>query len=371
MMKRFSSSYRNSLADVENESLIVPYIEEDRASSLAATLDEEDDNISLAEMSAPRSPLQSGFLVGISGESDIDVETARESSECYRKDHDIASTSARQSLTVSTDPQTRASEAKRASLNSPRQVHETMTSVPEEAAGGSPHSATKSGTPSVSSRTESQIGLSEKALPKNLSKVAMSYRTNEWAKHLEVAETPDLDDIVEPGSPGVQLSHGIEERPVPVSDEIRGVQPKVEARKSQRTSAGSAAFRNLNLIRSSSNMSKNSLADAPQTQIRGKRSSSTPFPGQSLEGTGFRLSNTPSPIPSNTLMGQRETLVRNKITSHSFSPQVSSTNIAADVGQENMTLAQRRQLIQQQKPPSSSQAWRQSNSAGGGQTTNL
>jgi hypothetical protein len=363
MMKRFSA-HRNSLDETENESLIIPHIEDDRASSLAATLDEEDDNVSLAEISAPSSPLQSGFGIGIAGERETHLDTTPKSSDESNKNDNAASAAARRSLTVSTDPQSKPHQANRASLNSPRQAYDAMTSVAEEEAERSPHSKSKSAAPSVNSHTESQVGLSENALPKNMSRIAMSYRTNEWAKHLEVAENPSLDDITEPESPGVQVSHDFDERPAPVSDEIKGVRPKLEARKSKRTSAGSAPFRNLNVVRSSSNMSRNSLADAQQSQNRGKRSSSTPFPGQSLEAAGSRLSNTPSPIPSNTLMGQRETLVRNRITSHSFSPQISSTNISAEVDQENMTLAQRRQLIQQQKPPSASQTWRQSSSAG-------
>jgi hypothetical protein len=92
------------------------------------------------------------------------------------------------------------------------------------------------------------------------------------------------------------------------------------------------------------------------------RSSSTPL--QTLETIdAARVLNTPSPTPSNTLLGKRESLTRNKISSSSLTPLSSSQNLLSTLDHENMTLAQRKQLIQQQKPPSASQQWRKSSRA--------
>ncbi|KAI0480199.1 hypothetical protein GGR56DRAFT_671341 [Xylariaceae sp. FL0804] len=46
-----------------------------------------------------------------------------------------------------------------------------------------------------SASSTSEAGLTRERLPAALSRVAMSYRTNEWAKHLSLAETPEVEDL--------------------------------------------------------------------------------------------------------------------------------------------------------------------------------
>ncbi|KAI5465621.1 hypothetical protein BGZ63DRAFT_400072 [Mariannaea sp. PMI_226] len=46
-----------------------------------------------------------------------------------------------------------------------------------------------------SAATSSRLSLTKDRLPKSMSRVAMSYRTNEWAKHLSQAETPEPDEL--------------------------------------------------------------------------------------------------------------------------------------------------------------------------------
>ncbi|KAI1072585.1 hypothetical protein LB507_002696 [Fusarium sp. FIESC RH6] len=48
---------------------------------------------------------------------------------------------------------------------------------------------------SVTSSSSACVSLTKDRLPRSLSKVALSYRTNEWAKHLSNAEAPEVDDI--------------------------------------------------------------------------------------------------------------------------------------------------------------------------------
>ena len=48
---------------------------------------------------------------------------------------------------------------------------------------------------SLASGTSIPTSLTKDKLPKSMSRVVMSYRTNEWAKHLETAETPAPDDL--------------------------------------------------------------------------------------------------------------------------------------------------------------------------------
>lgn len=60
-------------------------------------------------------------------------------------------------------------------------------------------------TTSISSGTSKVVSLTKDRLPHSLSRVALSYRTNEWAKHLGHADTPEPDAIhIEPYEPEQQ-----------------------------------------------------------------------------------------------------------------------------------------------------------------------
>ncbi|KAI1816205.1 hypothetical protein GGS20DRAFT_255424 [Poronia punctata] len=68
---------------------------------------------------------------------------------------------------------------------------------------------------SVSSMTSTRITLTKDRLPSALPRVALSYRTNEWAKHLSAAEAPPLDQIRLDGH-GEDNSKGEAEAAAPV-----------------------------------------------------------------------------------------------------------------------------------------------------------
>ncbi|KAH6964029.1 hypothetical protein DER45DRAFT_641520 [Fusarium avenaceum] len=75
-------------------------------------------------------------------------------------------------------------------------------------------------TKSVTSGSSVRASLTKDRLPRSLSRVALSYRTNEWAKHLSSAESPALDDIQPP--PHKNLAVPTMETPAPVHvDELR------------------------------------------------------------------------------------------------------------------------------------------------------
>lgn len=59
-------------------------------------------------------------------------------------------------------------------------------------------------------------------LPPKLSKIALTYRTNEWAKHIADADAPEYaaEELARPSSPGVQIDTSFpEEKPKPVDVE--------------------------------------------------------------------------------------------------------------------------------------------------------
>jgi hypothetical protein len=429
LLKRFSLT--KSPADDLEEALIVPHIEDDRASSLAATLDDDLDTISLAELSVGSSRNgnisrdRSGFVsegvedgngsnsadapshrepsvnaAGEQGDPGRDIEasgttpvrpgvcsdkTLGEAKREAKNPLDAAETtmtqqmnpsqtppSGQQSLTISTDPITESAWAKGATFGSfPTNPTTNVATDKDESENNQQAKVRESEALSPTSPTIPKNRLSKDVLPDKLSKVVLSYRTNEWAKHLELAEQPEPDVLPEPESPGVKVFHNDAQQPAPVNDELTELPPVMM--KPKRTSTGNNPYRNSNLIRSTSNMSRQSLTGGQSTGPSrpvsgtlngGRRISSTPLQStEKLDTAALRLSNPPSPAASNTLLGQRETLVRNKMSSHSLTPYSSTQSLspAPDIDLENLTLAQRKKLIQQQQPPPASQQRRQSN----------
>lgn len=152
-------------------------------------------------------------------------------------------------------------------------------------------------------------------LPPKLSKIALTYRTNEWAKHIADADHPEADDaeLARPSSPGVQVDTQFPEevaKPVDVEALQQTNAPPVEqqepprksskaSRKSQRSSRHSEPANNLNRAsstqsatppyafnHSSSQVSLNRQDSASSTPARPKigsmRKSSMPLSTQPL-----------------------------------------------------------------------------------------
>lgn len=397
---RQASGQRNSRAVSEpQEDLIhVPHIEDDRASSIVATLDDEHDDISLRQLSPPQSPIGTehdvtrvGSLVtSIEGDApapenvsnaSVDAEAKDESQSAgeVTKDASVQPT-IRQSLTSSTDPRPAGMDAKRSPRRDSSFRADTLVSSAKGNSDGEQSKSSSEKAPSQSSQTEhepSYVGsLKESTLPPRFSKVAMSYRTNEWAKHLETADLPELDEIPVPSSPGAALDHSVAEVPAPVSDEIAGVIGGSH-RMSKRVSTESS---NKPGLSRSPSTSQQSIVD----QRPLSRSPSVLSPRVlSRSNSGAQL-DALSPLPNNTLLGQRESMIRSRVTSHSFSPLPSPGQILLEQDeQEDMTLAQRRQLLKQaptspllqqqpplvsprRPPPSTAQKWQKKGWAGQG-----
>ena len=73
---------------------------------------------------------------------------------------------------------------------------------------------------SVASTNSLPVNLTPTNLPRSLSRVAMSYRTNEWAKHLSFAETPEPDKLQLDEDPEVSSeATSVEEEPAPLNIE--------------------------------------------------------------------------------------------------------------------------------------------------------
>ncbi|XPS76385.1 hypothetical protein M3J09_008438 [Ascochyta lentis] len=385
---RQTSGQRNprNVSESQEDLVNVLHIEDDRASSIAATLDDEHDDVSLRQLSPPHSP--------IGTEHKIDVEAARQDQAQKSKDADVkvaslatevvvkspARPTIRQSLTSSTDPKSNEASTKRPTFGDSRFRADTLVSSAKGNSEGEQSKSSSEKAPSQSSQTEhetSHVGsLKESTLPARLSKVALSYRTNEWAKHLETADLPELEELHAPASPGAALDHGSEEAPAPVSDEIAA--PLIGSQRNSK--AMSIESKNHAVLNRSTSTSQRSLAE----QQPMSRSPSVLSPRVlSRSNSGAQL-NPLSPLPTNTLMGQRESLMRNRVSSQSFSPLPSpGQTLLEQKEQDDMTLAQRRQLLKQgptspllqqpspmvsprRPPPSAAQKWQKKGWAGQG-----
>lgn len=337
--------------------------EDDRASSIAATLNDDLDVLSVRSLSPVESP--------IGTEHDNPFEKPglkRQDSDTVPDRKSVANTvDVVKSLTTSTDPKT-ADSPKEQSFE--RRADTVMSS--SKASSEKYSKSTKSDELSQGSQLEqggSQVGSpTENVMPEKLSKIALSYRTNEWAKHLETAEKPDYEDMFLPSSPGVMLADGSEEKATPVSDELL----YESKRESRRMSTGSRTQRNSSqgLRRNTSTFSQESLVN--QRSLTHSPSIASPQV-LSRSNSAVRL-DTLSPLPSNTLLSKREGLIKNRASALTLTPQMSSPNLSQRGDDEDMTLAQRRQLLQQQQlspslshqpslrspgrtPPSTSQKW--------------
>ncbi|RAR01923.1 hypothetical protein DDE82_006120 [Stemphylium lycopersici] len=355
---------------VSQEALITAHDvddDDDRASSAAATLDNDDDVLSVRQLSPTTSP------IGTECENPFDeADSANKQGEqsTVPKQDSASLVAARQSLTASTSPRYEEQRKKQTITQDAGMRADTVMSNSKASSTDLHSKSTPSEGLSQGSQTEQgelRVGtLRNGALPENMSKVALSYRTNEWAKHLEAAEKPDYEDMFLPSSPGVILANGTEEKPAPVSDEL--VAPLKE---SKRNSKRMSRNNSTGLQRNTSAFSQDSLPDQ-------RAYTQSPPAALSRANSNARL-DVLTPLPSGTLLSKRESLIKNRASALSLTPHSSTANLLAENDEEEMTLAQRRQLLQQpnlqretsftsprKSPPSTSQKWQSKGWAGKG-----
>ncbi|KAI9746652.1 MAG: hypothetical protein M1818_000366 [Claussenomyces sp. TS43310] len=257
------------------------------------------------------------------------------------------------------------------------------------------------------------ITLTEKSLPPAMSKVGMSYRTNEWAKHLADAEAPALEElhIAKPTArletretPAplniTELQQTAENAPVaPAMRSISAMSSNSPTQLNQANSyqssttvipeAANSLHREIDLPRSISQTSARSQhQQAPGSRANRKSAAptvsvvptlvespveeqSSTFPTSSPTHASTMVGGSPSSthLPS-TLIGQRESIIRSK-SSFGFHPLAptpelgtasvpsnSSISGASSINDpylteadDNMTMAARRSLMRQSSMP--------------------
>lgn len=354
----------------ESQEHMMSHGDDRRASSVAATLDDDQDDMSIHQLSpthslvgTERDASDEQQNVDLSANVRSEAAAATEADEAHVRggtaetdngrettgtsDDSPAQPTVCQSLTASTDPKEDEASRKGPSRRE-SQVDTAMTGSKEG----------KEGSESQQPKSGASVAMSAAGSPKNvlasdrLSKVALSYRTNEWAKHLEAADKPELDELAAPASPGVTVERYAEEQPAPVSDEIAA--PLMgNRRSSRRMSSGSAVMRNRSFgpNRSTANFSRNSLEQRTMS-----RPPSAYAPGGHSRSNSGTNQGALLALPGNTLLSQRESRMKDRVSSQSLTPYTPSATLGVEQGeQEDMTLAQRRQLLQKQTSPTKDQ----------------
>lgn len=147
------------------------------------------------------------------------------------------------------------------------------------------------------------------------SRVVKNYRTNEWAKHLADAEMPELDQLEEPATVGVsaaEVSAPVHVRELQETSDMPSQPPQRSASK-------------MSLYDPTNSVSTPSSSPPPQASANRlmRRKSSVPvIPQEDRQGSISPVERgasptshgkrTPSPLPQNTLIGKRESMVRSR-----------------------------------------------------------
>lgn len=351
------SLHRDSRGFTESAEALVDasYIEDDRASSVAATIDEDDDITSLRHNSTSYFPYVSKQLTtedtgpSVStkpiGElsPQVDNNTLPESvsagAQILQPETVVAASlpsrpRLRQSLTASTDP-------KSTEISGMRYPHPRNDTLVDDSRSGSEQGQQSNSSRSVTEQLEPNIAnMTENILPQKLSKVALSYRTNEWAKHLEAADPPDLDDLHWRTSQAI-LEEESKEKPAPISAEI-AAPLHGNRRQSNKVSVDGRVNSSFALNRSTSTFSQ----DSPVDQRALTQSPATTSADMLVHPNAEARPDVLAPLPGNTLMSKRESLMRRRTSSQSLTPTASATNLLQQAEMENMSLAQRRSILQ-------------------------
>lgn len=356
---------RNS-RNISEEALLVPHIEDDGASSVAATVDgvSTDEDFEDGDFSKGGKSLK--FTKNYSSES-LSQPVGANLDSSWKGFDGLDQLKALLTLDNRT-PGEASRDPKSVELSGDEQhAEENALEKPTRNRDSSDvgnDSATRRSVSSGVSESRGQSAKLQEKLP--ASKVMMAYRTNEWAKHLEAAESPELDDLMTGTEPGglestehaapvlvkdLQQTALTAEPAAIVSNNQQHAQsvgrslsatskdslvnhPYPQGSKSHhrpsvapnaRRSSSQQSLPNSQLRKESPNSSqlRLSLSQTSLTANRGYRSSSTPITNTLLvespiaEDVEVSFPSRVNPSPMN-LMSKRDSMIRNKPSSTSL-----------------------------------------------------
>lgn len=438
--QRNSSRLSNRVSTGEapsTEDLVIPRgIEDDRASSVAATVDglSDDEGMKSIRSSIDRAPDTSGArspdldnvpisilsppsnldgalpaVASIPGNTEGNSKQAISTESIEKEDGEDARPEGQHEEHV-TDQSLTGSTGRKPELNTASPIK-----APEPSLAEKPKTA-----PSVVSAAESKsAAITKDKLPPQMSRVVMSYRTNEWAKHLGNADVPEVEELKIEDSPSEdrntevaapvmvgelqQTSENALPLPAPrsISTMSNHNAPPLTRSSSAQSKAHPSPYQSRpetanGFVSQDSaiqrSMSQQSMhSQTSQTNLNRFRVSSSPaipqaivespieenFPSQAVPGMNQVPNNAVPFGSSDTLIGKRDTMMRNKSysfhnsqtalastpelpTAHGSVPQSRTVSEAGSLynyqntsspvlpeDDENMPLSTRRNLIRQ------------------------
>jgi hypothetical protein len=406
--QRFSRGEGNSTED-----LVTPYdIEDDRASSIAATVDglsDDDDRISVRSLETHSKAFEDApkevQTIGTKGRS-VPVHTSgiEETVDAFVESDTTPIT--RSLSPTTTPPNTEVADQTLFKVSLTSGTDPKATDITTASDSDQTEKQLNADSSAISTRESKPTSITKERLPSQLSKVVMSYRTNEWAKHLGAADAPDLEDLnLAEGAAHEEAVKAETAAPVNVEDlQKTAANALLPPTRSMSQMSNHAAPI---MTRSSSSQSKTTPSGRPETSngffpegvparsasqqsLRSQqglnsrglsmRNSSTPNIPQPIVESPTEESYVPSTSPgipstskfvtpnhpygsSNTLMGKRDTMMRNKSfytnntalasTPELSQPQFQSTGSEtgsiynSQIDDDNISLSARRQLIRQ------------------------
>ncbi|TAQ85173.1 hypothetical protein B7494_g6502 [Chlorociboria aeruginascens] len=371
--KRFSKD-----EGVSTEDLVLPQAnDDDRASSIAATMDglsDDEDVKSVQSSLGLNREVNEGRADGQSEQRELkDKETVPAEEPIVPTVEDQTRPVIKPSLTSSTDPTP-------AVIEKESQNDDSNTT-------GKPNQTT-----SIASILDSgtSTSITTQRLPPPPPRVVTSYRTNEWAKHLSSAETPDIEELkidspmestsVEAVAPvNVDALQETPENnllpPASISvSHISNYPPRASTLQSKISQRSSSINIDATTACSSSQQSpqRQPSQQSINTRSAAFRSSSHFFPPAIAESpieedqvpasfNAYNANKINTFGPTSTLMGKRDTMLRTKPSFQNNSSVLPPTAEAVDVSRsvsdsgsiynlpddDNMSLAARRNLIRQ------------------------
>lgn len=318
---RSSRSFTKGAGE-SSENLMIPRaidIEDDRRSSLAATVDglSEDEDMSSPRSSIDQTPNAGDIRIVVDAPevmSPVSTPTIGRITEDNQGSKGRPFSEATESTNILDFETPQPSPA-------PSQLNQSFTSNTDPVVDVEASTVVVEGAKADKMATAipkaSRASITRDQLPSQLSKVVMSYRTNEWAKHLERADNPELEELKHVEYPSESDSKPVEAA-APL--DIEGLQqtadmptPRSTSQMSNRpplTRAASKAHQSLYQPRSTSGVGHYQDGNLPRSMSQQSLSRNLLRSSLTSSVADSSINGDPSAISNLGLLNKRDSIVR-------------------------------------------------------------
>lgn len=273
----------------ESREDLTPPVKEDNE-SIAATLNESDGFSVRAVTPTDERPFSKEIKAELGDEQAQEKATRKRPTSEATVSTDILNSPATDANTTKSPDATKF----KPSLDSMITSEKASAKQVEESSPTEDESVSKAGKSIASEADSGPQSLTKDRLPRGLSKIALSYRTNEWAKHLSNAEMPSPAELRIPHEPEAELAEvkEVEEKAAPVNvDELKKTALDATPPPAMpRTVSGMSVQRPANLGVTGSNVAVKSPLHSPSNPDASATSHSQLLPSQRVSSDTRRVS---------------------------------------------------------------------------------